>query len=92
MPVEFKLVQFIEAGDLFKDCPLAWSEFVLKLVLKSSWLRGGEITLVKASYVFGVLRDIDADNGSELMKQIETIFSRMLNVPVDGNFYINLEN
>ncbi len=91
MPVGFKFVQFIEASDLFEDCPLAWREFVLK----GGWIRGSEITLVKASYVFEVLRQArkwNVDNNSELMKQIETVFSRMLDVPADGNFYINLEN
>lgn len=91
MPVGFKFVRFIEAGDLFKDCPLAWWDFVRK----GNCLRGSEITLIKASYLWEILRYIEegAENGSVLMDQIEIVRNRMLKVPNNGeDFFINLEN
>lgn len=98
MSATLKSVRFVEARELFEDCPLAWREFVLR---EKAAFEGNHITLVKASYVYSVLTDAKKDayhshlnrnQYIELWNQTEIVFRRMLNSSVGGNFYINLGN
>ena len=92
MSATLKSVRFVEARELFEDCPLAWREFVLR---EKAAFEGNHITLIKASYLWEILRYIEegAENGSVLMDQIEIVRNRMLNVPNNGeDFFINLGN
>lgn len=95
MAVQIKTTDFVEASELFKDCPRAWNLFT-NSDPNCSWGDNNR-TLINASYIESIL-SLDDDHLEHLQTEIDTVLNRIKEVNgvlINGetdDFYVDLEN
>jgi hypothetical protein len=81
-----KSCKFVEATNVFKDCPLAWDLFV-NADPSCTWGDNNR-SMVTPDVIFNCLEEVDMDSKSE--PQVELVIKRLNDL--QDNVYVDLEN